>query len=398
MKLLLTSDLHIGRIPARVPADEAGVASCAAAWERLVEVALNQQVRAILIAGDLVDAENCFFEAMGPLGQGLSRLHESGIDVLMVAGNHDATVLSRILGALKDHSNVRLLGRDGEWETCMLTDDSGGRVQVVGWSYPVRQPDASPLDALAAGMMKEGIPTIGLFHSDVGAPNSPYCGSSRRDFQGLPVDLWVVGHVHKPTHTLLDDGTGLLVPGSPQGVDPGPGEVGPHGPWLLEVDGDTLLPTHVRNAPLRYESVAISLSQAVGMDALVAFVWDGLRARIQDFLAETPDLRAVCARILVDGESDLSVDHVKDLLAAQLEDVFDVAGVAVVVDRLVVDLVPSLDLEALSSQSGVLGELARLVCWSGGKEFRGSPWAGAIETPVDAVLADPAFRQLTPEV
>ena len=52
MKLLVTADLHIGRRCSKLPADVARDHAPVEMWRRIVDFAIEEQVDALLIAGD----------------------------------------------------------------------------------------------------------------------------------------------------------------------------------------------------------------------------------------------------------------------------------------------------------------------------------------------------------
>lgn len=391
MKLLVTADIHIGRRPTHAPVAFRDV-SCAAAWLRLVELALSEGVQAVLVAGDLVDSENRFFEARGPLGSGLSRLSEAGIELLLVAGNHDVLVLPELVKTLPE-SSIRLLGAGGTWESCTLADAEGRQLEVVGWSYPSRIPPANPLDAFPVERRNPGIPTVGMLHSDVGLPSSPYCGTSMRDFAGLPVDMWVLGHVHKPGLSDIESGPRILVPGSPQGMDPGPGELGPHGPWLVDWTGGRMAVQQRPTAPFRYERVAVDLPDGIELNSVPRIIWDELQQKITDLVAEQPGLEAVCAAVDVKGRAKFAPGELKDLVGSLLEDGGDFEQVAVTISDLTVDVRPPVDIDELIGAGGLLGRLAEVASGSLEPEAAAALESRASRT-IEEALSDSAFRTL----
>ncbi|HYW95118.1 MAG TPA: metallophosphoesterase, partial [Bacteroidales bacterium] len=97
MKILATSDLHLGKRSSEVPLTEKE-SSTRYTWEQIVDGCLNQAVDVVLLAGDIVDRDNRFFEAVGPLQAGLEKLDRAGITVIITAGNHDYDVLPAITG------------------------------------------------------------------------------------------------------------------------------------------------------------------------------------------------------------------------------------------------------------------------------------------------------------
>ena len=89
MKLLAVGDIHLGRTPSRLPpelADRARELGPAEAWRRAVNAAIAAEVGAVLLAGDVVERDDDFFEAYRELSQGVKRLTDAGIAVIGVAG------------------------------------------------------------------------------------------------------------------------------------------------------------------------------------------------------------------------------------------------------------------------------------------------------------------------
>src|SRR5688572_2314136 len=92
--ILFVGDVHLGRRPARVPSlAAAGLGiddlSPRAALAAVVREARERDVDAVVFLGDVVDGEDNYLEAYGPLARGVRELVEAGVAVLAVAGNHD---------------------------------------------------------------------------------------------------------------------------------------------------------------------------------------------------------------------------------------------------------------------------------------------------------------------
>lgn len=254
MKLLAASDIHLGRRPSRLPEELQGRASAlgpAGALKRFVDQALREGVDAVLLAGDLIEGENDFFEAYRELHDAVSRLTESGVPVIGVAGNHDFKVLPRLASEL---SGFRLLGSKGAWEPVTL-ERGGEKVTVWGWSFPHARVSRSPLEG-ADIERREGL-SIGLLHCDRGATAGTYAPVSTRELFAAPIDLWLLGHVHQPEELGVEAPSGYL--GSLVGLDPG--EPGPRGAWLIEVERGALRSMeHRALGPMRWERLSVDLS------------------------------------------------------------------------------------------------------------------------------------------
>jgi DNA repair exonuclease SbcCD nuclease subunit len=136
--LLAIGDIHLGRRPTRVPEDVLESVGSkeltpAAALRRAVERALSLEVDAVLLAGDVVEQNDDFYEAYGDLAEGVKRLTRAGIPVFGVAGNHDVRVLPRLADAIPE---FQLLGRGGVWEEAVIEGRDGSSMRILGWSFP----------------------------------------------------------------------------------------------------------------------------------------------------------------------------------------------------------------------------------------------------------------------
>jgi len=124
IRLLHTSDWHLGRtIRNRPRTDE-----FAAVLAEVVAIAIDQRVDGMLVAGDLYDSRAPAPEADAILVETLVHLHEAGIPVAAIGGNHDSAQrleafapLYRAVGATvvanvhrpADGGLVELASRDG---------------------------------------------------------------------------------------------------------------------------------------------------------------------------------------------------------------------------------------------------------------------------------------------
>ena len=256
MKILAVGDMHLGHTPSRLPPElHAPDLGPAEGWRRTVDAALELGVRAVLLAGDVVDRDDDFFEAYRALEDGVRRLADADIDVIGVAGNHDVMVLPRLARHIP---RFRLLGGGGKWESCRVGDggDGSNAVTLWGWSFPQPRVLASPLADLSFDPAP-GI-NLGLLHCDRDAgPDSPYAPVGRAELERAGLDGWLLGHIHKPDALTAASPNGYL--GSLTGLDRG--EPGPRGPWTITVaDGRIAEVDHLPLAPLRWEPLEVDLT------------------------------------------------------------------------------------------------------------------------------------------
>ena len=88
MRILHTSDWHLGRVFHREPL----LSEQALMVDRLVELAADQGVDLVVVAGDLFDRSLPPADAVELFGQAVRRLRDTGAAVVAIAGNHDSHV------------------------------------------------------------------------------------------------------------------------------------------------------------------------------------------------------------------------------------------------------------------------------------------------------------------
>ena len=255
IKLLATSDLHLGRKSASIP-ENAPEASTRCSWERIVEYAVSQSVDALLLAGDIVDEDNRYYEATGILQQGFDTLGQEGIEVFAVGGNHDYDVLPQLIRHQSNH-HVHLLGANGKWETKTLSKN-GQEIQIAGWSFTRGSVKDNPLSDFETASLNHQLFTIGLLHCDADMTESNYAPVPLDDLIKTNIQAWVLGHVHKSQILHRHDPL-ILYPGSPQALSAK--ETGPHGIMQLTVenDGQTEI-SHIPISPVRFEHIELDIS------------------------------------------------------------------------------------------------------------------------------------------
>ncbi|NBB85159.1 MAG: DNA repair exonuclease [Bacteroidetes bacterium] len=353
IRLLCTGDVHLGRRPTQVPAAEA--LTVERVWQACVHAAIQEAVDAVVLTGDLIDRENRYFEAIGPLLQGLRQLAAADIPVYAVAGNHDFDTLPGV--QTFDGEGAHLLGVDGVWTQQPLQKDGATVATLTGWSFPRQHVDQSPLRSFERPATDR--PVIGVLHADAGTAQSRYAPVSHQALQQSGVDLWLLGHIHRP-QTLELPGTQVLYPGSLQPLDPG--EQGAHGPWIIEVptQGPATL-TQRPLATLRYAEVAVSLDGCTTADEIRRQTTHAVEDALAAHVAEQEPLRHLRCRLRLDGRTPLH-RTVDDRVAALAPDLSVMNGSATAtVERVSVATRPVHDLRALAQGSDPPAVLAQLL-------------------------------------
>jgi len=354
-RFLCTGDVHLGRRPARVPVGDETLA-VSHVWERIVDAALDRAVDAVVLTGDVVDAENKMYEAYGALERGIQRLLEGGVEVVAVAGNHDHDAFPRLVRAI-EHDGFHLLGAGGQWDEVRLRRAEAGPVRVVGWSFPETTVTESPLASLDLSEVEA--PTVGVLHCEAGRAEGRYAPVLRDALARSPVDAWLLGHIHAPTEHWAGDQL-QLYPGSPQPLDPGEG--GTHGAWQVEVPpAGPVRAEQIPLASLRYDSATVDVSDLDEPGDADPAVLSALREGLSDALEQWPRLRHVAYRLRFEGRTQ----H-QQALTEQARDIVDELQVPVdegtaTVEDFELQTRPDYDLEALAESNDPPGVLAQLL-------------------------------------
>ena len=366
--ILAIGDVHLGTSCSGLPdaisslgIDPADLTP-ATALRLAVDYAIERQVDAVLFAGDVVESTNARFEAMAPLEESARRLLDSGIEVIAVAGNHDVEALPRLAALIDDFT---LLGAGGRWEAITLSKDDSPFAQVVGWSFGETHVRQSPVALLLGEPLpapSPPVPRIGLLHGDLGASGGRYAPIRQTELDDTGYDVWLLGHIHKPSIE------GLSAPGGsrPSGylgslVGLDPSETGPHGPWLVTVSKESSIGLEqIPLAPLRWENVAVSMS---GID-YVEDVPDRLLAKAHEHLRALAELgpvpRALGLRVTLTGASYAYEDIRKRITAGDWNSMVRVIdGTVIFFNRIVDAMELRLDLENIASGDDPAGLLAR---------------------------------------
>ena len=281
LKILVTGDIHIGKKSSSVKQDTDESAT-KSTWSEIVDYVINNDIDVLALTGDVVDQDNRYFEAIGPLQSGFSKLKSAGIDVFMVSGNHDFDVLSQLVDA-NSYENIHLLGKNGTWEMNTFSK-SGEYIQFVGWSFPKRHFSEDPLLTFDIEGIDSSLTTIGLLHGDVDVPDSKYAPIDLNNFVNHPVNVWMLGHIHKPQ--ILREAEPLVYyPGSPHALSSK--EMGIHGPVLLTIHSPTSIEKiQIPLSPVRYETIAIDVTdqttEADVRNVLTSNLYDDAKSRIME--------------------------------------------------------------------------------------------------------------------
>ncbi|WP_277023903.1 MULTISPECIES: DNA repair exonuclease [Paracoccus] len=369
-KILHTADIHLDS-PLRslalrnAPLRDAVAAATRASFSHLVDLAIAEDVAALLIAGDLFDGRERSARTGAFLMGELDRLGDAGIRVFYTKGNHDAE--NPITGTLDLPSHVHVF------------DARGGREQLAEdvWVHGVSFADRHAPDSLLP-RFKAPVPdavNIAMLHSSLAgaAGHDVYAPCSVADLAGMGFDYWALGHVHK--RQIHSESPWVVMPGIPQGRDIG--EAGPKSVTLLTIVQGRITVSERRTSIVEFVHSTLDVTDADSDDALRVM----LRRHMSALRRETSAATGVI-RLTLTGRTlrhwQILRDH--DVWSERVEDLARAEG-DLWIDKLVLDIALP---DAGDGAAGAADELAAMMA-----QIRAEPGFAAIaREEVDAVLQD----------
>lgn len=347
----------------------------------LVDLALEEKVALVLLAGDLFDGSwietrtGLYFAAQ------MRRLREAGIEVLAVRGNHDAqNRMSRQI-----ELNITFL-KDRLPQSLELP--ALGAV-VHGQSYGPATPDGSGIDLARWPHAVPGLLNIGLLHTclEQSGVHERYAPTTRAALEGLGYDYWALGHIHAREEVSRDPW--IVFPGNLQGRDVG--ETGPKGATLATVeDGRMVSAEPVVLDRFRWLQLPVDLD---GVESEAAAL--GALHRTLEAAWEAAERRPLGLRLRLAGRTALHGRHTaagwRERASGEAGQISDLIWIEGVVPATAPRAAP------LEGRADALGALARRIC-----ELAAEPGAVPLgewieqmreklpELPGDHPLHDPA--------
>ena len=257
------------------------------AFDNLIELAIDEDVAFVLLAGDLYDGDwkdyntgLYFMERMGRLG-------DAGIRVFMLAGNHDAA--SQISKHLRLPDNVTLFSTKKPEK--IILDDLGLAIHGQGFASRAVTDDLS----LAYPQGDPQLFNIGLLHTCLdGKPgHEPYAPCSIDGLRSKGYQYWALGHVHKREEVSRDPW--VVFPGNIQGRHIR--ETGSKGCTLVTVENGEVAEVEHRDLDvMRWSLCGLDVTGSESVDE----IYGQVRAVLQAML-DAAEGRPVAVRLVLKG-------------------------------------------------------------------------------------------------
>ena len=321
-----------------------------AAFEALVERAIEDEVDFLVIAGDLYDGTWRDYKTGLFFAEQMGRLNQARIPVYVLHGNHDAE--SQITKPLSLPDNVGVFGTR-KAQTFRIEELN---VVLHGQSFP----EKAVLDNLVPDYPTpvDGAFNIGVLHTALGGmgDHANYAPCSLPELVAKGYDYWALGHVHQGQ--MLNERPHVVFPGNLQGRHVR--EAGPKGACLVTVEAGEV----VEVAALTFDVVRWAvLDVDVAAAGSTVDIVDLMRQALAQGVAGA-DGRLLSARIVLQGPTELHsqvVTDVENLTAEARAAALGLGDEVAWVERVVVRTTPVADAAALAAREDTFGDLQRML-------------------------------------
>ena len=284
------------------------------AWRSVVRTAIEAHVDFVLVAGDVFEVASPTLLGQTRFRDGLARLSEAGIPSFVVHGNHDPLDGRSWVPSLDFPADVHRFGTDAA-EVVPVLRQGREIARIHGRSYP----RAAVTENYASGFRADPAApySIGLLHTNVGdrPGHANYAPCSVDDLRGSGMDYWALGHIHQPGQVLADPPA--IYCGIPQGRDPG--ELGPRGCYLVEVDAAArTTPRFVATDLVRWHIVEVAIDPLTDDEALRRACREALGSSL-----DAADGRSLVVRARLTGRGVLHASLARPGYLADLRDLLN---------------------------------------------------------------------------
>lgn len=259
------------------------------AFENLVVLAVSESVDFILISGDLYDGDWKDYNTGLYFVSQMAKLREAGIQVFIIAGNHDAA--GRMTKTLRLPDNVYMFPVDSP-STVQLE-----KIQTAIHGQGFATPAVKRNLAVNYPLPVPGFYNIGMLHTGVSGRehHEPYAPCTVQDLVFKGYDYWALGHIHQKE--FLSSDPLVVFPGNLQGRHIR--ETGQKGCMLVSVGADGAADAQFRSVDvMRWEEVQVDITGLKDGYDVVDRAGDELSKAI-----EKHEGLPVAGRVVITGES-----------------------------------------------------------------------------------------------
>ena len=269
VKFIHAADVHLGITYAGVGKNHKDIArmlkqAAFDAFERVIDTAIEEEVDALVLAGDLLDSSRTFVKEKLFLQSQLNRLAPFGIPVIVALGNHDAG------SAYVSGEHIYTLG--SAVETIEVETRNGERVAFSGFSYEVPVVATRKVQEYPAKSANCDI-HIGVLHGELTTAQGRYAPFSIPELREKGYDYWALGHIHKCQE--VSSQPCAWYSGTTQGADRK--ESDPKGALLVEIlPGKAPEVRFIETSTMDWTEVELAISETDRLETLPYLIVEAL--------------------------------------------------------------------------------------------------------------------------
>lgn len=322
--------------------------ACRRAFKNLIDLAIEEKVAFVILAGDLYDGAWKDYSTGIFLSQQMGRLGQHGIPVFVVAGNHDAE--NRMIKTLNCPANMKILS-NRKVETIQIDDLA---VAIHGRSFGTRHVDENL--AQGFGISEKGMFNIGLLHTSLDGRegHAVYAPCTLDDLRAKGYQYWALGHVH--TQEVVSQDPWIVYPGCIQGRHIR--ETGPKGCILVTVeDGEIFEVEKIALDVMRWVQCEVDLTDVEDMREGL----ENIRQAIEKETISAED-RPVAMRLRLQGATRISdeLTAYPERLEQQIRALgAEIAGETLWIERIENTVAGKLDLKSSLEDDTAFGKLLK---------------------------------------
>jgi len=302
MKLIHCADLHLDS-PLGANFDKAKArerkAELLMTFARIVKYAGENDIKAVLIAGDLFDRDVVSATARNAVLEVIKSNKE--ITFYYLKGNHDKS------GAF-EHVNPfpeNLKGFGDKWVSYELSDN----VTLYGMELTPGNTATSGQTLIAS---KEKINIVMLHGQESASASDKAETINLREFRNKNIDYMALGHIHSFKLAELDGRGKYCYPGCPEGR--GFDEAGDHGFVVLDIDEDA------RSISVQFVSAAKRRFYEVKVNVDGLFDSTGIVSAAREAIAASGAASSDMVKFVLVGNKDIETDFNLEFITKAFED------------------------------------------------------------------------------
>lgn len=322
LRFLHISDIHFDAVYGRYPevvrsALKSGVFR---AFENAVDFAIDESLDAILITGDLCDRGQASYTTESYLRKQMERLIQSGIEVIVLHGNHDPS--SELKWSIESEGVHFITGP----ECCEIEFElkSGQRCFICANGFANKAEYLSRIETFPERNKEDYY--IGAMHTYTASglstsDHEPYMKTNLSELTSKKYDYWALGHIHKmqlwPAHK-------VAYSGSLQGLHAR--EVGEKGGILVEIEAPKAQPnlTFVDFSVLEFQSVFVDVEEdqetsVSNVEMSIHEIKNRIYTEIEKMKAQRKKKKSYLVRVFLEGQTKQFDNLTKVNLVKEIE-------------------------------------------------------------------------------